>query len=235
MFAPVSLNSRGEQIRGKRPNMFAYIEDINMLMDESFGHDSIKDSYFYFNRRRAVGGNTSHSNSMDFPAVLLYQGTLQIDRYFMAPNQDAVDDYKIMIVDTLDKTVSGTNAGDSRYFVDILDDSKRIVSSIFEYLANAMRFNVVVGGDTVQKWTTQGYIDFLTNEGLIDSHTIDRVSTAEYLSVMKVRNNESLGRPVRLESKVFYGVMFEIKMPWSMCEVGERAYRVYDKNIFGAC
>lgn len=231
MFMPPKNDKEGNEIYGKRANTFAYAEDIDSLLASTLQYDSMKDYYAYFNRQRHFAGNTSHSNEANGPVVICFQGTFQIDNYFDANNGYDVDDFKLLVVDISDNQIKGKAMSKHRYPVDIFQDCKDIVAQIFRYIKGCGRYKI---DDDVYIWTNLSRIEYLLDKGIISEYEEDYAASEVFRSKMIVRNNDSLGVPIRFGDHGYYGVRFELKMVNQTCM--QEPFNYFEtENIFGEC
>lgn len=230
VYAPVIRDKHGREIICKRPNSFAYIEDIDELMSPNLsakrGHD------FFFDRNLSNLKNPASMTEYSFPGVLITERTIQFDNIFEKQKGHGLINAKMFVMDKAKHKTCTANYCDNRHAVDIFRDCEDIYIYVISYLINTSAYEK--DGEIV--WLNRLNYQWLLENGKISGYTERKDLYALYKEYMRLRNKDILGRTYDMEgSGALYGMMIDINLPVSPCISVVPNFREYPETIIGKC
>lgn len=239
MYSHVFRDKKNKEIVCKRPNSFAYIENIEQLMSPNVGIGQGKDKYYFFDRKKSNMKNPSSMTEVSYPLVALSERTFQYDYIFNVNEGHSLMNAKVFILDLLNHKTCDSNYCNNRHPVDVFQDCSSIYEGILSYLNGVSCY---VYNDSMI-WVNKNHYLWLLSENKCDKngdkyslYTESKVNQIAYLRYLRLRNKDILGRNITMEGQgALYGVMVDLNLPMYPCFNLDNNFREYEDSEIGTC
>lgn len=238
IYAPVIMN-KGKEIVCKRPNSFAYIENIEQLMSPNVGSSTARGKDFFFDRKMANAKNPLSVTEISYPLVAVSERTFQYDFIFDENQGHSLTNAKVFVLDVLNHKTCNAGYCNNRHPVELFQDCSEIYVSILSYLYDVSYYFK----DDYHVWINREYYKWLvendkeTKTGIPFSQLRENGGyRATYLNYLRMRNKDILGRNYTMEGQgALYGIMVDLNLPMTPCFETEFNFRKYPETVIGTC
>jgi hypothetical protein len=238
IYAPV-IRSKDKEIVCKRPNSFAYIENIDQLMSPNVGISQGRGKDFFFDRKMANAKNPLAITEISYPMVAVSERTFQFDFVFDENTGHSLTNAKVFVLDTLKHKSCNAGYCDNRHPVELFQDCSDIYTTLLGYLYNVSYFYK----DDFGVWMNINHYEWLVeneksakNGMLFSEMKQHKGYKSEFLKYLRMRNKDILGRNYSMEGQgALYGIMVDLNLPMDPCFDFDYNFREYPDTVVGRC
>lgn len=238
MYAPV-IKSKDKEIVCKRPNSFAYVENIEQFMSPNLGSPTARGKDFFFDRKMANVKNPQEKTEVSYPLVAVSERTFQYDFIFDENIGHSLTNAKVFVLDTLKHKSCNAGYCDNRHPVELFQDCSDIYVSLLSYLFNVSYY----AKDDYYVWLNKSFYNWKVAEGkstkggiLFSDLKENGGYKMEYIKYLRLRNKDILGRNYSMEGQgALYGIMVDLNLPMDPCFDVEHNFREYPDTVVGNC
>lgn len=238
VYAPV-IKSKNKEVVCKRPNSFAYVENIEQFMSPNLGTPNSRGKDFFFDRKMANAANPISFTEVSYPLVAISERTFQYDFIFDENVGHSLTNAKIFVLDTLNHKSCAAGYCNNRHPVELFNDCSDIYVSLLAYLYEVTYYYK----DDYFVWINRNYYRWLvengksTKDGILFSELQEnRGYHMELIKYLKLRNKDILGRNYSMEGEgALYGIMVDLNLPMNPCFDVDHNFREYPDTVMGSC